>query len=111
VSNTLTIGSIDTEFFLSIKNLFDRDPPLIRQPSLQGSVSRPGFVPTNRALYDVMGRNFRLGFRMQFCAGPKSHRPGLQERVGPRNLGSLPARPGHHPPELRRTLCAAECSF
>jgi outer membrane receptor protein involved in Fe transport len=66
VSRNFDFGGSDAEIFLSVKNLLDTDPPLIRTPSSQGSVSRPGFVPTNRGLYDVMGRNFRLGFRARF---------------------------------------------
>jgi len=46
--------------------MFDTDPALVVNPSGQGSENRPAYLQTNRNLYDVMGRNYRLGLRFQF---------------------------------------------
>jgi outer membrane receptor protein involved in Fe transport len=42
------------EFFLSIKNLFDKDPPIA--PSAVGI--------TNPVLFDQIGRRYRIGVRI-----------------------------------------------
>src|SRR5690606_8179402 len=41
LAKTLTVASADAELFLSVKNLFDLDPVVVHDPSVQGSVSRP----------------------------------------------------------------------
>jgi outer membrane receptor protein involved in Fe transport len=66
VSNTLSFGGIDTEFYLAVRNLLDTDPVLIGNPANQGSENRPGYLSTNRDLYDVLGRTLRLGVRFDF---------------------------------------------
>ncbi len=66
VSNSFTVGETDAELFLSVRNLMNTDPVLIGYPANQGSENRPGYLPTNRSLYDVMGRTYRLGVRVDF---------------------------------------------
>lgn len=66
VSKNFMFMDSESEVFLSVKNVFDLDPVVLHDPNAQASVSRPGFQPTNRGLYDVLGRNFRVGVRMQF---------------------------------------------
>lgn len=52
-------GSINGEFFVTVDNVFDKDPPLIPQTGL-------AFSPiTNSAFYDKLGRSFRSGFRFR----------------------------------------------
>jgi iron complex outermembrane recepter protein len=48
------------ETYLNVQNAFDRDPP--RTPIFSGF---NGTSDTNRALFDVLGRRFVLGFRYQ----------------------------------------------
>lgn len=48
------------EFFFTINNLFDRDPPIVPRFLAFGT------IPTNRNLYDVVGRQFVAGFRFEF---------------------------------------------
>ncbi|MFZ5730005.1 MAG: TonB-dependent receptor, partial [Pseudomonadota bacterium] len=54
------------EAFLSIKNVFNSEPPLTANPNAQGAENTVGYLQTNRSLYDVMGRTFRLGVRLAF---------------------------------------------
>lgn len=57
---TVEKGDGELNFFTTINNLFDKDPPLI-----PGTV--PGVnLPTNIALYDVVGRAFTAGVRFEF---------------------------------------------
>ena len=48
------------EGFLTINNLFDKDPPQI------GSLVFYGIFPANPGLYDTIGRNFSGGFRFRY---------------------------------------------
>lgn len=52
--------SRSAEFFLTVNNLFDRDPPI------DPRFANFGTVPTNRSLYDVVGRQFTSGIRFRF---------------------------------------------
>ena len=54
----------DFELYLQIKNLFNTDPAVVTYPAYQGSENRPGYLATNRSLYDVLGREFKIGFRV-----------------------------------------------
>lgn len=47
-------------FFLTVNNLFDRDPPLAPNGTLFT------FIPTNPLLYDVIGRQFTAGVNLKF---------------------------------------------
>jgi outer membrane receptor protein involved in Fe transport len=63
----LTVGydlptNYETTLFLTVNNLFDKDPPLL--PAINYN---PGVVyPTAQVLYDVVGRYFTLGARVSF---------------------------------------------
>jgi outer membrane receptor protein involved in Fe transport len=50
----------DQTIFLNIQNLFDKKPPY--DPSIGGATP----LPTDTALYDQVGRMFRVGVRLQF---------------------------------------------
>jgi outer membrane receptor protein involved in Fe transport len=63
-AKTFNWGRSQAEFFVSVKNMFNRDPELVPFPQFRGSENRPGYLPTNRNLYDVLGRTYRLGFRV-----------------------------------------------
>jgi outer membrane receptor protein involved in Fe transport len=55
-------GTGDLQVYLNIQNLLNKDPPVVPLP-LNGLV--PYFsVQTNPSLYDVLGRTYRLGFRL-----------------------------------------------
>lgn len=54
------------EAFLSIKNVFNSEPPLTANPAAQGAENTVGYPQTNRSLYDTLGRTFRLGVRLAF---------------------------------------------
>jgi outer membrane receptor protein involved in Fe transport len=54
------------EAYVSIDNLFNKNPPLVANPANLGAENTVGQVQTNRSLYDVLGRQFRLGLRMEF---------------------------------------------
>jgi outer membrane receptor protein involved in Fe transport len=50
----------ELEFFTTVNNLFDKDPPII-----PGTV--PGVnIPTNIAIYDFIGRSYTAGVRFKF---------------------------------------------
>ena len=49
----------DAEFFINVDNLFNRDPVLVLPTNLQQITA-----PVNAALYDTLGREFRVGFRI-----------------------------------------------
>lgn len=61
-----TSNTGEAEFFVSMKNMFDTDPVLAPTPAFQGSENRPAYLPVNRGLMDIYGRNFRLGMRYEF---------------------------------------------
>ncbi len=48
------------EVYGTINNLFDSAPPAA------GSFSIDGVVPTNKTLFDVIGRDFSLGVRFNY---------------------------------------------
>ncbi|MFK3978678.1 TonB-dependent receptor plug domain-containing protein [Shewanella vesiculosa] len=52
------------EFYFSVRNLFNTAPVMVANPLSQGSENRPGYLSTNRDLYDVLGRQFKLGLRV-----------------------------------------------
>jgi iron complex outermembrane recepter protein len=60
-------GDQNAEFFLSIRNLFDRDPP----PTASNINGSSGYVsgnggPTNPVFYDTLGARWRAGVRVNF---------------------------------------------
>ena len=60
MAKTFMIGDSGAELFVSVKNILDTDPVLIAFPGNQGSENWPGYLPTNRSHYDVMGRTYRI---------------------------------------------------
>ena len=57
-----TVRNAKAQVFLSIRNLTNRDPVLVGNGPTGNNT--PAYPQTNRALYDVLGRVFRLGFRI-----------------------------------------------
>ncbi|WP_189486265.1 TonB-dependent receptor plug domain-containing protein [Asticcacaulis endophyticus] len=66
VNRVIEIGGVKAEAYLSIKNLMDKDPVLLSSPANLGAENTPAYLQTNRGLYDVMGRVYRVGLRMEF---------------------------------------------
>jgi outer membrane receptor protein involved in Fe transport len=57
---TVPINGHESEFFLTVSNLFNKDPP----PAPPQSTTFQ--QPTNAALYDTIGRYYTLGVRVKF---------------------------------------------
>jgi iron complex outermembrane recepter protein len=62
LSYRLDFSSGSAEIFGSVTNLFNRDPPLI--PAYSAFTAAP--AQTNAALYDLLGRRFTVGFKVDF---------------------------------------------
>jgi iron complex outermembrane receptor protein len=58
----LNFADAESEIFLRITNLFDKDPPIVARGPSDSSQVEPY---TNQGLYDVIGRSFRLGVRLR----------------------------------------------
>lgn len=56
------VKNAKAELFLAIRNIADRDPVLVGNGPTGNNI--PAYPQTNRALYDVLGRVFRMGFRL-----------------------------------------------
>ena len=56
----------EVELYFQVRNLLNSDPADVAYPAFQGSENRPGYLETNRGLYDVLGRTFKVGFRTEF---------------------------------------------
>jgi outer membrane receptor protein involved in Fe transport len=57
----------DSRVFFNVKNLFDKNPPLV--PAIGGSASLPYIysrTSASNAQYDLLGREFRLGVNFKF---------------------------------------------
>lgn len=65
-SFSLNNGANEGQFFVTIRNMLDSDPELYALPLFQGSENRPAYLPANRGLMDVWGRNYRFGVRFEF---------------------------------------------
>ncbi|MFN3522369.1 MAG: TonB-dependent receptor plug domain-containing protein [Phenylobacterium sp.] len=66
VTRSFTVGQADAEAYISIKNLFNTDPVLTANPASLGAENTPAYLQTNRTLYDVLGRVWRVGLRLEF---------------------------------------------
>lgn len=67
VNYTWNLGSGRTaEMFFVVKNLLDKDPVLVSDPQYIAAENTAGYPQTNRLLYDVLGRTFRVGARFSF---------------------------------------------
>jgi hypothetical protein len=60
----IEIGRLKAQAFLSIRNVFNTDPVLVGNGPTGNNT--PAYPQTNRQLYDVLGRVFRLGVRFQY---------------------------------------------
>ncbi len=58
--------TMKSEAFLSVTNLFDTDPVRTANPANLGAENTPGYPQTNRNLYDVLGRTYRVGVRLDW---------------------------------------------
>jgi iron complex outermembrane recepter protein len=56
-------GSWGAELFLTVNNLFDRDPPTAPSPWFVFGVANGA---TNASVFDVIGRQYNAGIRVQF---------------------------------------------
>jgi len=54
-------GDGEMQLFMNIANLLDRPPP--NAPNFTGFT---GSIPTNKSLYDILGRRFVVGFKFRF---------------------------------------------
>lgn len=64
VNYTWDLGSSnEVELFFIVRNLLNKAPVLVSDPMYVGAENTPGYPQTNRMLYDVLGRTFRVGFR------------------------------------------------
>ncbi|MEP6784485.1 MAG: TonB-dependent receptor [Sphingomonadales bacterium] len=61
INYSFKIDTAKGQVFLAVKNLFDTDPVLVGNGPTGNNT--PAYPQTNRALYDVLGRVFRLGVR------------------------------------------------
>lgn len=61
VSYDLHMGSSIVQLYGVVNNIFDKAPPIV--PSYVALSSAP--VQTNQAVYDVLGRRFTVGFKLQ----------------------------------------------
>jgi len=66
LTKAFSLGPAESEFFFSVRNLFDRDPGFAMNPQSTGAENAPAYMGTNRTLYDVLGRTFRTGLRLRF---------------------------------------------
>jgi len=64
VNHSFEVAGAKTTAFLSIRNLLDTDPVLVGNGPTGNNT--PAYPQTNRNLYDVLGRVFRVGFRFDF---------------------------------------------
>lgn len=65
-SKTIPFSDASTlELYMQIRNLMNSDPAEVTYPAYQGSENRAGYLATNRSLYDVLGRQFKIGFRLE----------------------------------------------
>lgn len=53
-------GNGEGEFFVNVDNLFDKDPVIV-----ESLTSPQGVAPVNASLYDTLGRELRVGFRIK----------------------------------------------
>ncbi len=63
-SYSFMMGPTQAEAFFSIRNLMNKDPVLVGNGPTGNNTN--AYPQTNRTLYDINGRTFRLGLRMAF---------------------------------------------
>jgi len=62
-SYNFEVAGVKTQAFLSVRNLTNKDPVLVGNGPTGNNT--PAYPQTNRALYDVLGRVFRMGVRIK----------------------------------------------
>ncbi|MCZ8132805.1 MAG: TonB-dependent receptor [Steroidobacteraceae bacterium] len=65
-SYSLDVAGAESQVFFKVLNVADRDPVVVGLGPGDSSNVEPGI---NRALYDYLGRTFKIGFRMQWGRG------------------------------------------
>lgn len=63
-SYTFKVAGISTQAFLSVRNVLNSDPVAVAIGPTGNNT--PAYPQTNRNLYDVMGRVFRMGIRLKY---------------------------------------------
>ena len=58
----VSMGSSELTLFLSVSNLFDKDPPVVGSGPAGSAYATPA---TNQSLFDLLGRTFRIGARIE----------------------------------------------
>ncbi len=85
----------DAEAFFNVQNLTNKDPAI----AAQGPGGFPyAAIPTNPALYDVLGRTFRAGIRFKLGAAPAPKKAEAAVAAAP---PPPPAPPAPPPPPAR----------
>jgi outer membrane receptor protein involved in Fe transport len=62
LSFDVEVAERELQFFLSANNLFDKDPPVVAPGPAGSAYATPA---TNQALYDLLGRTYRVGVRFK----------------------------------------------
>ncbi|HEY9091914.1 TonB-dependent receptor domain-containing protein [Parasphingorhabdus sp.] len=63
VYHDFNFGSSDLTLFVSVSNLLDKDPPVVASGPAGSAYATPA---TNQSLYDLLGRSFRIGAKIDF---------------------------------------------
>jgi outer membrane receptor protein involved in Fe transport len=66
IARKFEVASARGEAYVAVKNLFNKDPPLVASPASLGAENTVGYVQTNRTLYDVLGTVVRVGVRLEY---------------------------------------------
>jgi iron complex outermembrane recepter protein len=64
VTKKITLGSSKADLFLYVRNLLNSDPVLVGNGPTGNNT--PAYPQTNRGLYDVLGRVYRVGVRFEY---------------------------------------------
>ncbi len=64
ITHRITVASSKAELFLSIRNLLNSDPVLVGNGPTGNNT--PAYPMTNRTIYDVLGRVYRMGIRFEY---------------------------------------------
>ncbi len=64
VTRRFNVKGLKAEAFVYVRNLLNTDPVLVGNGPTGNNT--PAYPETNRSLYDVLGRTFRLGVRVQY---------------------------------------------
>ncbi|KPF71014.1 hypothetical protein IP88_10955 [alpha proteobacterium AAP81b] len=64
MTHRFKVGGVKAEAFLYVRNLLNSDPVYVGNGPTGNNT--PAYPQTNRNLYDVLGRTFRIGVRVQY---------------------------------------------